>query len=88
MPREAEAWADLARTLAAALQAFADQTRDTEELTDPPAEQPPSPIDEHALGKRQRQIVELPGLAGEDDCGRALCFSVNAGLIELAWRLG
>jgi predicted enzyme related to lactoylglutathione lyase len=66
MPREAEAWAELTRTLAAALQAFADQTREPEELTEPPAEQPPSPIDEHALGKRQRQIVELPGLAGEE----------------------
>jgi uncharacterized protein len=30
------------------------------------AEQPPHPWEEHALGRRQRQIVELPGMAGHE----------------------
>ncbi len=60
----AKAWAELARTLASALSAFAEQASPLPEEAS--AEQPPSPVDEHALGKRQRQIVELPGLAGDE----------------------
>jgi predicted enzyme related to lactoylglutathione lyase len=62
--REPLAWARLARTLANALQTFAEA--DDHDEAEPLAEQPPSPADEHALGKRQRQIVELPGLTSED----------------------
>jgi predicted enzyme related to lactoylglutathione lyase len=58
-------WADLARSLAATLEAFAARAA----LPEPPPEdlaaEVPRPADEHALGKRQRQIVDLPGLATE-----------------------
>jgi predicted enzyme related to lactoylglutathione lyase len=64
---QAQAWTELARTLAAGLETFASRAAsEPDQLTEPVVEQPPSPVNEHALGKRQRQIVELPGLATED----------------------
>lgn len=59
-----EAQQQLIRGVLEALRRFADS------LETAPAEaslaaEPPRPADEHALGKRQLQIVELPGLADE-----------------------
>lgn len=73
---EREPIARLAEALATALREFAAGTDNATAAgpaapTDPAAEaivvteQPPRPADEHALGKRQRQIVEVPGLTDE-----------------------
>lgn len=56
--------AKLVRTLASALSEFADETS-APAAEETPEERPPRPIDEHRLGKRQQQIVELAGLAKE-----------------------
>ena len=65
---EAEAWARLARSLAGALNDFAEGAAqldaDVDDLS--VSEELPRAADEHALGKRQRQIVELAGLATEE----------------------
>jgi predicted enzyme related to lactoylglutathione lyase len=64
--RHTEAQARLVKGLAAALEQFA-QALGEEHSDEPfPPEEPPRPADEHALGKRQLQIVELAGLAGEE----------------------
>lgn len=57
----------LVRAVAVALQTFASASEAPEpESQEPDEVRPPRPSDEHALGKRQRQIVEVPGLATED----------------------
>jgi uncharacterized protein len=59
--------ADLARTLASALQDFAEAVTSADRpMPGVASGAPPRPEDEHTLGKRQRQIVEVPGLAAED----------------------
>jgi predicted enzyme related to lactoylglutathione lyase len=62
---EHAALAALARSLARALEAFAAADQHAAAADEPLADQPPRPADEHALGKRQRQIVEVAGLATE-----------------------
>jgi predicted enzyme related to lactoylglutathione lyase len=61
-----DAQVQLIKGLAAALEQFAQAL--AREQPDEPflPEGPPRPADEHALGKRQLQIVELAGLAGEE----------------------
>jgi predicted enzyme related to lactoylglutathione lyase len=69
MPERQDAWAQLARTLAEALQQFAANTpRDDDAAlnADAVVGQQPRPADEHALGRRQQQIVELSGMAAEE----------------------
>jgi uncharacterized protein len=62
-----EALTRLAGSLAAALQEFAAGAgRVGEPDATEEAVRPPRPSDEHALGKRQRQLVEVPELATED----------------------
>lgn len=57
------AQARLARAIAEALFKFADEVEDAEEVVVVrTAEDMADPADEHNLGKRQRQIVDLPGL--------------------------
>ncbi len=63
---EAERWTRLARVLAEALRDFAEQPGRVPEDEPLQSQEPPNAADEHALGKRQRQIVELPGLATEE----------------------
>jgi len=62
-----DALVELARSLAAVLQTFADGASHTAQPAHDPdmhvGQRPPRPADEHALGKRQLQIVELPGMA-------------------------
>lgn len=55
----------LVRGVIEALQKFAESLEDGPPRDEPIASEPPRPSDEHALGKRQLQIVELPGLADE-----------------------
>jgi predicted enzyme related to lactoylglutathione lyase len=77
---EAEAWTRLARSLAAALHEFAEGAGHLDAHVDDlvVTEQLPRPADEHALGKRQRQIVEVPGLATEDGLRTAdIAASIN-----------
>ncbi len=60
------AQARLARAIAEALFKFADEVEDAEEVVVVrTAEDMADPADEHNLGKRQRQIVDLPGLVSE-----------------------
>lgn len=59
------AWVGLAGQLAEVLTRFAAAAGEDASAQPVPAE-PPHPADEHALGKRQRQIVEVPGLAAEE----------------------
>src|SRR6266851_2597608 len=65
---ETQAWTRLATSLAAALHEFAEGAveldADVDDLT--VSEQLPRAADEHALGKRQQQIIEVPGLATEE----------------------
>jgi predicted enzyme related to lactoylglutathione lyase len=65
---ETEAWTRLARSLEAALHEFAEGAAQLDADVDDLAvsEQLPRAADEHALGKRQRQIIELAGLATEE----------------------
>jgi predicted enzyme related to lactoylglutathione lyase len=68
MVAAADPWTRLARSLATVLLEFAEGTpqveADVDELS--VSDELPRPADEHALGKRQRQIVEVPGLATEE----------------------
>jgi alkylated DNA nucleotide flippase Atl1 len=60
------AQARLARAIAEALSKFADEVEDAEEVVVVrTAEDTADPADEYNLGKRQRQIVDLPGLVCE-----------------------
>ena len=55
----------LVRGVIEALQKFAESMEDGPPPDEPVASDPPRPADEHALGRRQLQIVELPALAEE-----------------------
>ena len=58
-------FAELLSALATTLERFAGELTPAQP-EQPTAVQPPRPADEHALGRRQQQIVELTGLATED----------------------
>ena len=57
---------ELVAGVIAALARFAESIGQPEPLPEDAAVELPRPADEHALGKRQLQIVELPGLATEE----------------------
>ena len=65
---EAEAWTRLAKSLAAVLHEFAKAADQLDAVVDDltVTGQPPRAADEHALGERQRQLIEVPGLAIEE----------------------
>lgn len=65
MTTSARPYARLARTVAAALLAFAEEMEDADDDLLRTADDIADPADEHNLGKRQRQIVELSGLVSE-----------------------
>lgn len=83
---DVKAYAKLADQLATVLREFADATGATAATEAEPTPavvvgQPPRPADEHALGKRQSQLVEVPGLASEDgmktaDIAAAIAYEV------------
>jgi predicted enzyme related to lactoylglutathione lyase len=62
-----DAQQQLIRGVIEALHRFSNSLEAAPHAEDPVAGEPPRPADEHALGKRQLQIVELPGLA--EDAG-------------------
>ncbi|MDP8903739.1 MAG: VOC family protein [Chloroflexota bacterium] len=64
---DADAQRALVTAIVRALQKFAESMGEEQRADEPViAGDPPRAADEHALGKRQLQIVELPGLASEE----------------------
>jgi hypothetical protein len=60
-----EAQRRLVQSVIEALHAYSEAMGNSPAVDEPAASEPPRPADEHALGKRQLQIVELTGLAEE-----------------------